>query len=174
MANLKSKSVIQKMKKTSSATKTTERPVSSEQRYRMIAEAAYYRAEKRGFSGGDAENDWLEAETEIDDILWQQSESCKKGIIAKQDFQQKLEAQLKEWDDKFDNLQAKAKKAKAGIQSDIEKQISALTAKRETAQVKMHELRQRTEDTWEEMKSGAEKTWGEMHEALDRFISRFK
>ncbi len=32
---------------------------------RMIAEAAYYRAEKRGFAQGDAYRDWLEAEREI-------------------------------------------------------------------------------------------------------------
>lgn len=38
-----------------------------EMRWQMIAEAAYYRAERRGFSdGGDAMQDWLEAEKEID------------------------------------------------------------------------------------------------------------
>lgn len=34
-------------------------------RERMIAEAAYFRAERRGFSGGDPLTDWLEAEAEI-------------------------------------------------------------------------------------------------------------
>jgi len=31
----------------------------------MIATAAYYRAEKRGFAGGSAEQDWVEAEAEL-------------------------------------------------------------------------------------------------------------
>jgi hypothetical protein len=35
-------------------------------RQRMIAEAAYYRAERRGFVSGDTVQDWLEAEKEID------------------------------------------------------------------------------------------------------------
>lgn len=35
-------------------------------RQEMIAIAAYYRAERRGFDGGDAMQDWLEAEAEID------------------------------------------------------------------------------------------------------------
>lgn len=35
----------------------------------MIAIAAYRRAEQRGFSGGAAEQDWLEAEAEIDRAL---------------------------------------------------------------------------------------------------------
>lgn len=35
----------------------------------MIAEAAYFLAEKRGFVGGDVAEDWLAAEAEIDRIL---------------------------------------------------------------------------------------------------------
>ncbi len=35
-------------------------------REQMIAEAAYFRAEKSGFRGGDALRDWCEAEAEID------------------------------------------------------------------------------------------------------------
>lgn len=31
----------------------------------MIAEAAYFRAEQRGFQGGDPVQDWVEAEKEI-------------------------------------------------------------------------------------------------------------
>lgn len=36
------------------------------ERRHMIAEAAYYRAERRGFEPGLDEEDWLEAEREID------------------------------------------------------------------------------------------------------------
>jgi len=43
--------------------------VSREERHQMIEIAAYYRAEQRGFSGGSAEQDWLEAEAEIDRAL---------------------------------------------------------------------------------------------------------
>jgi hypothetical protein len=38
----------------------------AETRQRMIAEAAYYRAQRRGFRDGDTMHDWLEAEAEID------------------------------------------------------------------------------------------------------------
>jgi hypothetical protein len=31
----------------------------------MIAEAAYYRAQQRGFRGGDPLQDWIEAEAEV-------------------------------------------------------------------------------------------------------------
>jgi hypothetical protein len=61
-----------------SKTATSQRPesirdtaagITPAQRNRMIAEAAYYRAERRGFQGGDPVQDWLEAETEINRIL---------------------------------------------------------------------------------------------------------
>ena len=38
----------------------------SEERRRRIAEAAYYRAERRGFASGSEDDDWLEAERDID------------------------------------------------------------------------------------------------------------
>ena len=41
-----------------------------EDRYEMIAIAAYCRAEQRGFNGGDAMQDWLEAEAEIDAAVY--------------------------------------------------------------------------------------------------------
>ena len=44
----------------------TDGPVDPEVRRLMIAEAAYYRAEQRGFEPGHDLEDWLEAEARID------------------------------------------------------------------------------------------------------------
>ena len=44
----------------------THRPVDAKTRQAMIAEAAYYRAEKRGFAPGHDLDDWLEAEALIE------------------------------------------------------------------------------------------------------------
>jgi hypothetical protein len=43
--------------------------VTPEERYRMIGEAAYYRAEKRGFAPGGEHEDWAAAVAEIDAML---------------------------------------------------------------------------------------------------------
>jgi len=40
-----------------------------EEREYMISEAAYYRAERRGFAPGNEMEDWLQAETEIDSLI---------------------------------------------------------------------------------------------------------
>lgn len=44
-------------------------PVPPEERERMIAEAAYFRAEHRGFAPGAELDDWFGAETEIERLL---------------------------------------------------------------------------------------------------------
>lgn len=49
---------------TRSAAKTSS-GISREERLRMIEEAAYYRAQQRGFEGGSEMQDWLDAEAEI-------------------------------------------------------------------------------------------------------------
>ena len=45
--------------------------VAPEVRHRMIAAAAYLRAEQRAFQNGSPEDDWLQAEIEVDEFLTQ-------------------------------------------------------------------------------------------------------
>jgi hypothetical protein len=47
----------------------TKSAVTPEERQKMIAEAAFLRAEQRGFAGGDPTDDWLRAEADIDKII---------------------------------------------------------------------------------------------------------
>lgn len=47
--------------------------VSPEERRRMIAETAYLKAARRGFAGGNPQQDWLEAEAEIDARLMREA-----------------------------------------------------------------------------------------------------
>jgi hypothetical protein len=45
------------------------RAISADDRRAMIAEAAYLRAERRGFAPGHETEDWLAAEVEVDALL---------------------------------------------------------------------------------------------------------
>ena len=50
--------------------------ITPDKRSQMIADAAYYRAEKRGFDPEGQVQDWLEAESEVDALL-RKSESVE-------------------------------------------------------------------------------------------------
>lgn len=49
------------------------------EREAMIARAAYFRAEKRGFSGGNELEDWLLAEAEVDRLAGPQKGTPAPG-----------------------------------------------------------------------------------------------
>ena len=51
------------------AKRGTKRSIPDDIRLQMIREAAYFRAEKRGFVEGSAHQDWYEAEQEIDRMI---------------------------------------------------------------------------------------------------------
>ena len=68
-------------RKTAAAEETKEtvtRFVGPEHRSALIAEAAFFRAEKRGFAPGNEEEDWLAAESEVDAKLMS-AESGPRG-----------------------------------------------------------------------------------------------
>ena len=48
---------------------TNSKQLTSQQRIEMIKLAAYYRALRRGFSDGNPEQDWYDAEREVDSKL---------------------------------------------------------------------------------------------------------
>lgn len=57
--------------------------VTPDKRHEMIARAAYYRAERRGFACGEAVKDWWEAAAVIDLML----ENMSKGGVTRGDYE---------------------------------------------------------------------------------------
>lgn len=60
--------------------RTPRKKISVDQWHHMIAEAAYFRAERRGFQGGCPMKDWLEAEHEINQLYFQ-PEPVPRGAL---------------------------------------------------------------------------------------------
>ena len=56
-------------KSAASGAGNSETVLSPDERRHMIELAAYLRAERRGFAGGTPEQDWFEAEAEVDRML---------------------------------------------------------------------------------------------------------
>ena len=80
-----------KRRKPKASTRKPPRPagIDAVKRQAMIAEAAYYRAERRGFVGGDPAADWAAAEAEIDLQL--------AGSRASGHWSEKVQRMLREW-----------------------------------------------------------------------------
>jgi hypothetical protein len=68
-ARAKSTSTTPRVRKTAAKKATAPVAVSEDVRRGMIAEAAYLRAERRGFAPGGEHDDWVAAEAEVDALL---------------------------------------------------------------------------------------------------------
>lgn len=95
-------------------------------------------------------------------------------MASKQAYQQKLEAQLKEWDAHLENLRAKSGQVSADARISFENEMEKLKLRREAAYVRLDELAKRGEDAWEDTKEGTEKVWAEMGKAMERIVASFK
>ena len=63
--------------------------IDAETRQQMIAEEAYLIAERRGFQGGDASEDWAKAEEQVNIRLMQQSNVKKSAAQTKRSVTKK-------------------------------------------------------------------------------------
>src|SRR5512135_237993 len=89
-------------------------------------------------------------------------------------YQEKLDAQLKEWNTQISLLKAKADKTRAETKIEYYKIIDALQKKIDDARPKLQKLKTASDEAWEDLKSGAEKAWAEVKTAIDAAASKFK
>jgi multidrug resistance efflux pump len=89
-------------------------------------------------------------------------------------FEEKLDAQLEEWNAQIALLKAKADKAKAEAKIEYYKTIEALQHKQDETRTKLHELKTAGDEAWEDLKTGAEKAWAEVKTAFHLATSKFK
>ena len=89
-------------------------------------------------------------------------------------YEEKLDAQLNEWNAQITLLKAKAENAKADAKIDYYKSIEALEHKQGEAKAKLQELKTASDEAWEAVKAGAEKSWAEVKTAYHDAASKFK
>ena len=89
-------------------------------------------------------------------------------------YEEKLDAQLKEWNAQIALFKAKAENAKADAKIDYYKTIATLEHKHDKAKTKLQELKATGDEAWEAVKAGAEKAWAEVKTAYHDAASKFK
>ncbi|GJQ20212.1 MAG: hypothetical protein HBSIN02_05670 [Bacteroidia bacterium] len=87
---------------------------------------------------------------------------------------EKLEAQLKVFDEEIQKLSAKVEKVRVDLKADLQDQIRNLTRQRDSARKTLEELREKGGDAWEELREGAEAAWRELKSGIDRAMNQFK
>jgi hypothetical protein len=89
-------------------------------------------------------------------------------------YEEKFDAQLKEWGAEIALLKAKADKARADVKIEYYKTLETLQGKQDVARTKLKELRSAGDDAWEDVKTGAENVWTEIKAVFQNAASRFK
>lgn len=76
-------------------------------------------------------------------------------------------------DAEIESLKADAQNAKADAKIEYENQLKELQDAQATAQAKVDELRNASEDAWSDMKNGVESAWEEFEQATKKATTRF-
>ena len=91
----------------------------------------------------------------------------------KQEYQDKMHAQIDEWSARIDLLKAKAKKADAEAKSRYLETVEELEEKKLAAKGKLREIEKAGDEAWEDLKAGFEASWNNLKDAVDSAMSRF-
>jgi len=89
-------------------------------------------------------------------------------------YEERIDAQLEEWNAQIALLKARADKAKAEAKIEYYKTIEALQHRQDEARAKLHELKTAGDEAWEDLKTGAEKAWAEVKTAFHEATAKFK
>lgn len=84
-----------------------------------------------------------------------------------------MKAKLDEWNADIAKLEAKAQKNQAKVQKEFQKQVDNLKAQRKSAEEKLDDMQQVSEDAWKDLKIGVEHAADSLADALRSATSRF-
>ena len=144
---------------------SSEQKVTGRQRQQMIAEAAYFKAERRGFSGGDAMRDWCEAEAEID-----------AQLRGPEDLQlvERVEEALESAAKRLAPVRRKLARLSSEARGEWERDIDKLAALRDTLTPKLVELKAQGEQAGRKLREQSERIRDEIVDLVQRLETKAK
>ena len=135
--------------------------ISEELRRQMIAEAAYFRAEQRGFQSGKAVDDWLAAENEVDAGLGNGDTSIGG-----------LEERLAAVNDRLKAFRKKLAEMTSDAREEWEEDIEKLARYRDRLRKRIADIREQSGHTAEKARLKAEEAWDEISAVMERLSRR--
>ncbi len=88
-------------------------------------------------------------------------------------YLEKLKAQLDEWNAEVAKWEAKNRSAQAGMRIEYEKQLEAFRRQRDQGLEQMRKVQAETGDAWVDLVRGADDAWAKMREAFEKAQSHF-
>jgi hypothetical protein len=88
-------------------------------------------------------------------------------------YVEKLKAQLDEWNAEAAKWEAKTRGAQADMRIEYEKQLEAFRRQRDQATQQMHKVQAATGDAWVDLVRGADDAWAKMREAFEKARTHF-
>jgi len=92
----------------------------------------------------------------------------------REEYIDRLAAQLKEWSAKIDELEVKARATKADARNKYEIQVRELKAQRDVALQKLQELKGASSEAWDVLKTGVEAAWTDLQKAVSEAKQKFQ
>jgi uncharacterized coiled-coil DUF342 family protein len=135
-------------------------------RHALIARAAYLRAEKRGFQGGDPVEDWLAAEAEVDTRLRSEREKEERRDFRR--YTDGLRDQIDTASMRLEELRDRATALRGEAHQEWQRSVEEIGERRDALEKKLAELRKKGRKKRDELKQQAEQVLAELKRALDK------
>ena len=142
----------------------TQKPDAAQRRH-MIAEAAYFRAKARGFTGGNPAADWLAAEREIEQQL---------NGPGHESLLKTLEAQLSAGKERLAAIKSTVAGKRKAVKAELKKDVEKLADRLDSLEKKLEALKVRGEKATKKARQQAEKIGEEISDLVQRLGSRRK
>ena len=97
----------------------------------------------------------------------------KENAVDREAYRQKMEAQIKEWKAKIDELETRAGKVTAEARDEYHRFMERLRAYQKELPGKLNEMKHASGEAWESLKSGMEKAAADLGDALKEARSKF-
>lgn len=115
--------------------------------------------------------------TSSDDVLRDLGKAAETTMEfahqTKEEFEEKLQARLKELDVNIAKLREKGHDLKGEAKEKWARSMEHLEAKRDVAEAKLAEVRESTAEAWEDLRKGAHVAWKEMENAFHEASKEF-
>ncbi len=93
---------------------------------------------------------------------------------SREDYQSKMEAQLKIWGAKLEVLQAEAEKAALNTKKELLDELSELKKIQTAGSQHLETIKVAADDTWDTLKTDLTDKWNQVSGAADAILSRIK